>query len=176
MTYGKKTNVGAKKDSFFAEVMAFLLLTSICVSTFWQGLLFETASMPMVIIVSMLSGVVIIKALAGGGGVRLDLPAVAFLILAIGAAISLTNAASLRDAAYALSRNCCLCLVALAAGSLKREIPLVDWLRRAFLITGCVIAVLGLDALWGGYLAGAINQALNGGVPPDAGQGFLFSL
>ena len=179
MAGGKKKNktgaVVRQASVFFEEVTAFLLLAVSFGGLLWQGLLFETDNIPAVILLSLLSFAVLLKTRVAGEGKAGQLLIVSpFLLLAVASALSLTNAVYLHNAAYALCKNSSYLLLVFAVQALGQKIPFGRWLTKALMIAGVAVAALGLDAVWGGHLAGAVNAFLNGGPLAEGEQGFLF--
>ncbi|MCL2167328.1 MAG: hypothetical protein FWH49_08605, partial [Clostridiales bacterium] len=168
----------ARQDSvFFEEVMAFLLLTTVCVSLLWQGLLYEENSIAVVILLSVFSFVVLLKArLADGLDMGQPFIAGLFLLLAAASLLSLLNAVNLHDSVYALCKNSALLLLVLALGALRQKIPLEQWLAKALTYAGVIVALIGLDGVWGGYFAGAVNAFFNSGPLMEGQDGFLFQM
>jgi hypothetical protein len=176
-----KPGAAASRDAhFFEEVMGFLVLFAILFSLLWQGLLFEVQKTPAILLFSLLFSVVIIKTRLTGGfaDFRLEQPFAlcVFLLLTGASLLSLFNAVYMHNAMLALSRNCSLLLLALTAKILRGKIPFAQWTLKAFAIAGAVVALLGIDGVWGGHITGAINGLLSGGALPEGGQGFLFQM
>lgn len=184
MAEGKKqrTKAGATMSSsrdshFFEEVMAFLLLFAIFFSLLWQGLLFEVQKTPAILLFSLLFCVVIIKTrITGGFALKQPFALYVFLLLTAASLFSLFKAVYAHNAILALSRNCSLLLLVMAAKMLNEKIPFAQWVLKAFVIAGGIVALLGLDGVWGGHIVEAINTMLNGGPIPEGGQGFLFQM
>ncbi len=184
MAEGKKqkakagTAMAAGRNShFFEEVMAFLLLFAIFFSLLWQGLLFEVQKTPAILLFSLLFSVVIIKTrLTGGFLLKQPFALYIFLLLTVASLFSLFKAVYVHNAILALSRNCSLLLLVLAAKMLNEKIPFAQWVIKGFTIAGGIIALLGLDGIWGGHIVGTINTLLNGGPISKGGQGFLFQM
>ncbi|MCL1805744.1 MAG: O-antigen ligase family protein [Clostridiales bacterium] len=177
---GKNKNAAAAtgQDShFFEEVMAFLLLAVTFVSLLWQGLLFERDNIPVVIILSALSFIVLLKArVTGEWEIQRPYTAGLFLLLTITSAAALIRAVYPHNAVYAMSKYSSIFLLVLAVQALDRKLPFAAWLTKALAFAGFVYALLGLDAVWGGKLVEGINSALNGGPLAEGEQGFLFDM
>ncbi len=184
MAEGKKqkakagATMAARRDShFFEEVMAFLLLFAIFFSLLWQGLLFEVQKTPAIFLFSLILSIIIIRTrMVGRLHMKQPYAIYIFLLLAAASILSLFNAVYMHNAVLALSRNCSLLLLVLAAKMLNEKIPFAQWVIKAFTIAGSIVALLGLDGIWGGHIVGTINTLLNGGSIPAGGQGFLFQM
>ena len=174
---GKAGAIARQGSVFFEEVMAFLLLAVAFFGLVWQGMLFERDNVVAVIVLSVLAFIVLLKArLAGEWEIRRPYVACVFLLLTAASALSLANAVYMHNALYVVSKNCSFLLLALAVQALGDKLPFGRWLARALAIAGLAAAVLGLDAIWGGYLVGAVNTFLHGGPLADGEQGFLFNM
>ena len=181
MAGGKKRGsagaIARQGSVFFEEVMAFLLLAVAFFGLIWQGMLFERDNIVAVIILSVLAFIVVLKArLVGEWAIRRPYAVGVFLLLAAASAVSLLNAVYMHNALYVVSKNCSFLLLALAVQALDDKLPFGRWLAGALAIAGAVTAILGLDAVWGGYLVGGINAFLHGGPLADGEQGFLFNM
>jgi tetratricopeptide (TPR) repeat protein len=165
---------------FFEEVMAFLLLFALFFSLLWQGLLFEVQKTPAILVFSLLFSVLLLKMRFAGDSHSLWLKrpfAIRVFLLLTGASVlSLFNAVYIHNALLSLSRSCSLLLLALAVNLLREKIPFARWTLRAFTIAGVIVALLGIDGVWGGYIVDLINNALSGGAVPEGSQGFLFQM
>ena len=169
--------------SFFEEVMAFLILAVVFSSLLWQGLLSDQQMIIAILLLTPLCTLVLVQAVLRGERSQGHLPAptpalssATSLLMAIGAAISLLNAAHTHDALLGLSKYCALALVLLTAQALNRKIPFQEWLMNALVIAGVACAILGVDGILGSRMVSAVNAALSGGVQPEAGMAFLFDM
>jgi len=224
---GKRSGIGvaARQDSvFFEEVMAFLILAACFCGLLWQGLIMERDNIPVVVLLSLMSFIVLLKSRLTSGvsywrGIpgrpsgqkrsvgsarsvdqegsfnltrpvslsrffnlkrliengRFYVPA-AFWLLFFASALSLTRAVYTRDAIYAMCKAGSYLLVTLALRALAGKIPFSRWLARATIIAGAVVAMLGLDGIWGAGFTGAVNAFLNGGPLAQGQQGFFFDM
>lgn len=178
--YSKEKESKAKPLHFaltpIDKLAAIALLSGIIFGLLYQGLMFEFNTLYEILWIGFLGTVYLVWFAFQKNNLKYSsIPCLLAVLFLLAYIVSLYSPISMRSAVFVCSKYLCVLIVIFLSQNIKRTIPLQQLFIKATFIAGILVALFGLDAVWGGNLASLINFIWAGG-QPVLGQEFIFNM